>query len=91
MPATGGYGCIHLRAAATTVFVHISAVERAGLSFFVDASARPGRALGGSYCGTAQFFPNLDITPHRYFVSKGYLAVDMFFVLTSIVVLYPKV
>ena len=31
------------------------------------------------YCGTAQFLPNLDITPHSYLISKGYLAVDMLF------------
>jgi peptidoglycan/LPS O-acetylase OafA/YrhL len=37
------------------------------------------------YCGTAQFFPNLDITPHSYLISKGYLAVDMFFVLSGFV------
>ena len=37
------------------------------------------------YCGTAQFFPNLDVTPHSYLVSKGYLAVDMFFVLSGFV------
>ena len=37
------------------------------------------------YCGTAQFFPNLDVTPHSYPISKGYLAVDMFFVLSGFV------
>ena len=37
------------------------------------------------YCGTAQFFPNLDITPHSYLISKGYLAVDMFFMLSGFV------
>ena len=37
------------------------------------------------YCGNAQFFPNLDVTPHSYLVSKGYLAVDMFFVLSGFV------
>jgi peptidoglycan/LPS O-acetylase OafA/YrhL len=36
-------------------------------------------------CGTAQFFPNLDITPHSYLISKGYLAVDIFFVLSGFV------
>ena len=43
-----GYGFIQPDEGGNDVFVHISAVERAGLSFFVDASARPGRALGGS-------------------------------------------
>jgi peptidoglycan/LPS O-acetylase OafA/YrhL len=37
------------------------------------------------YCGTAQFLPNLDITPHSYLISKGYLAVDMFFILSGFV------
>jgi peptidoglycan/LPS O-acetylase OafA/YrhL len=37
------------------------------------------------YCGTAQYFPNLDITPHSYLISKGYLAVDMFFMLSGLV------
>jgi peptidoglycan/LPS O-acetylase OafA/YrhL len=37
------------------------------------------------YCGTAQYFPNLDITPHSYLISKGYLAVDMFFMLSGFV------
>jgi peptidoglycan/LPS O-acetylase OafA/YrhL len=37
------------------------------------------------YCGTAQFLPNLDITPHSYLISKGYLAVDMFFILSGLV------
>lgn len=37
------------------------------------------------YCGTAQYLPNLDITPHSYIVSKGYLAVDIFFMLSGFV------
>jgi peptidoglycan/LPS O-acetylase OafA/YrhL len=37
------------------------------------------------YCGTRQYFPNLDITPHSYFLSKGYLGVDMFFMLSGFV------
>jgi peptidoglycan/LPS O-acetylase OafA/YrhL len=37
------------------------------------------------YCGTAQYLPNLDITPHSYLISKGYLAVDMFFMLSGFV------
>jgi peptidoglycan/LPS O-acetylase OafA/YrhL len=37
------------------------------------------------YCGTAQYLPNLDITPHSYLISKGYLAVDMFFMLSGLV------
>ena len=37
------------------------------------------------YCGTRQYFPNLDITPHSYFISKGYLGVDMFFMLSGFV------
>jgi peptidoglycan/LPS O-acetylase OafA/YrhL len=37
------------------------------------------------YRGTAQFLPNLDITPHSYLISKGYLAVDMFFILSGFV------
>jgi peptidoglycan/LPS O-acetylase OafA/YrhL len=37
------------------------------------------------YCGTAQFFPNLDITPQSYLIGKGYLAVDMFFMLSGFV------
>lgn len=37
------------------------------------------------YCGTAQFLPNLDITPDSYLIAKGYLAVDMFFVLSGFV------
>ena len=37
------------------------------------------------YCGTAQFLPNLDVTPHSYLISKGYLAVDMFFILSGLV------
>ncbi len=37
------------------------------------------------YCGTGQFLPNLDITPHSYVIGKGYLAVDMFFVLSGFV------
>lgn len=37
------------------------------------------------YCGTAQFLPNLDITPQSYLISKGYLAVDMFFMLSGFV------
>ena len=37
------------------------------------------------YCGTAQFLPNLDVTPHSYVISKGYLAVDMFFILSGFV------
>jgi peptidoglycan/LPS O-acetylase OafA/YrhL len=37
------------------------------------------------YCGTAQFLPNLDITPQSYLIAKGYLAVDMFFVLSGFV------
>jgi peptidoglycan/LPS O-acetylase OafA/YrhL len=37
------------------------------------------------YCGTAQFLPNLDMTPHSYLVSKGYLAVDLFFMLSGLV------
>jgi peptidoglycan/LPS O-acetylase OafA/YrhL len=37
------------------------------------------------YCGTAQYLPNLDITPHSYIISKGYLAVDMFFMLSGFV------
>jgi peptidoglycan/LPS O-acetylase OafA/YrhL len=37
------------------------------------------------YCGTAQFLPNLDVTPHSYLISKGYLAVDMFFILSGFV------
>ncbi len=37
------------------------------------------------YCGTAQFLPNLDITPHSYLIAKGYLAVDIFFMLSGLV------
>jgi peptidoglycan/LPS O-acetylase OafA/YrhL len=37
------------------------------------------------YCGTREYFPNLDITPHSYFISKGYLGVDMFFMLSGFV------
>jgi peptidoglycan/LPS O-acetylase OafA/YrhL len=37
------------------------------------------------YCGPAQYLPNLDITPHSYLISKGYLAVDMFFMLSGFV------
>jgi peptidoglycan/LPS O-acetylase OafA/YrhL len=37
------------------------------------------------YCGTRQYFPNLDITPHSYFIGKGYLGVDMFFMLSGFV------
>ena len=37
------------------------------------------------YCGTAQYLPNLDVTPHSYLISKGYLAVDMFFMLSGLV------
>jgi peptidoglycan/LPS O-acetylase OafA/YrhL len=37
------------------------------------------------YCGTRQYFPNLDITPHSYILSKGYLGVDMFFMLSGFV------
>jgi peptidoglycan/LPS O-acetylase OafA/YrhL len=37
------------------------------------------------YGGTAQYLPNLDITPHSYVISKGYLAVDMFFMLSGLV------
>jgi peptidoglycan/LPS O-acetylase OafA/YrhL len=37
------------------------------------------------FCGTAQYLPNLGITPHSYLISKGYLAVDMFFILSGLV------
>jgi peptidoglycan/LPS O-acetylase OafA/YrhL len=37
------------------------------------------------YCGTAQYLPNLDITPYSYFISKGYLGVDLFFMLSGFV------
>jgi peptidoglycan/LPS O-acetylase OafA/YrhL len=37
------------------------------------------------YCGPAQYLPNIDITPHSYLIGKGYLAVDMFFMLSGFV------
>src|SRR5271165_686586 len=37
------------------------------------------------YHYSVQCFPNLDVRPHTYLIHKGYLAVDMFFMLSGFV------
>ena len=50
-----------------------------------DRAARRRRVLGRALPLQRSTLPNLDVVPHTYLIYKGYLAVDMFFMLSGFV------